>query len=283
MLKYVAAVGICVIFTACTLFGSGKKSEAIARVNSEYLYQDDIANLVPRGISKEDSIAIVRSFIDRWASKKLLIKVAEVNLNANKKAEFDTLIQQYKIDLYTKAYLEEIVKRTTDTIISESELRSYYNENKENFRSNGTLVRLRYVSLEKENPKYELIKSKFFDFRKSDKKFWDTYSLQLNSFAFNDSIWTELSQVYGKLRFITPENRETYIIPGKTIQKTEGKSAYFVKISNVIDKNQVAPFQYLKPTLREVILNKRKLELIKKFEKEITDDAIKDKKYEVYK
>ncbi len=282
MLKFAAAVGICMIFTACTLFGSGKKSEAIARVNSEYLYQDDIANLVPRGISKEDSIAIVRNFIDRWASKKLLIKVAEVNLNANKKAEFDTLIQQYKIDLYTKAYLEEIVKRTTDTVISESELRSYYNENKENFRTNGTLVRLRYVSLEKENPKYELIKSKFFDFRKSDKKFWDTYSLQLNSFAFNDSIWTELSQVYGKLRFITPENRETYMIPGKTIQKTEGKSAYFVKISNVIDKNQVAPFSYLKPTLREVILNKRKLELIKKFEKEITDDAIKDKKYEVY-
>jgi hypothetical protein len=282
MLKFAAAVGICMIFTACTLFGSGKKSEAIARVNSEYLYQDDIANLVPRGISKEDSIAIVRNFIDRWASKKLLIKVAEVNLNANKKAEFDTLIQQYKIDLYTKAYLEEIVKRTTDTVIFESELRSYYNENKENFRTNGTLVRLRYVSLEKENPKYELIKSKFFDYRKSDKKFWDTYSLQLNSFAFNDSIWTELSQVYGKLRFITPENRETYIIPGKTIQKTEGKSAYFVKISNVIDKNQVAPFSYLKPTLREVILNKRKLELIKKFEKEITDDAIKDKKYEVY-
>jgi hypothetical protein len=39
----------------------------------------------------------------------------------------------------------------------------------------------------------------------------------------------------------------------------------------------------LKPTLKAVILNKRKLELIKKFEREITDDAIKDKKYEVYK
>ena len=90
-------------------------------------------------------------------------------------------------------------------------------------------------------------------------------------------------QVYDKLRFITPDNRESYILSGKTIQKIEDKNVYFVKISNVIDKNQVAPYQYLKPTLREVILNKRKLELIKKFEKEITDDAIKDKKYEVYK
>jgi hypothetical protein len=283
MLKFVTAVVVSLVFTACTFFDSNKNTEAIARVNSDYLYAADIANLVPPGISKEDSIVIVRSFIDRWASKKLLIKVAEVNLNKSKKAEFDTLIQQYKIDLYTKAYLEEIVKRTTDTVISEIELRNYYNENKENFKSNGTLVRLRYISLQKDNPKVDLIKSKFFDFRKSDKKFWDTYTLQLNSFAFNDSIWTELSQVYDKLRFITPDNRDSYISPGKTIQKIEDKNVYFVKISNVIDKNQVAPYQYLKPTLREVILNKRKLELIKKFEKEITDDAIKDKKYEVYK
>ena len=283
MLKFVTAVVVSLVFTACTFFDSNKNTQAIARVNSDYLYAADIANLVPPGISKEDSIVIVRSFIDRWASKKLLIKVAEVNLNKSKKAEFDTLIQQYKIDLYTKAYLEEIVKRTTDTVISEIELRNYYNENKENFKSNGTLVRLRYISLQKDNPKVDLIKSKFFDFRKSDKKFWDTYTLQLNSFAFNDSIWTELSQVYDKLRFITPDNRDSYISPGKTIQKIEDKNVYFVKISNVIDKNQVAPYQYLKPTLREVILNKRKLELIKKFEKGITDDAIKDKKYEVYK
>jgi hypothetical protein len=35
--------------------------------------------------------------------------------------------------------------------------------------------------------------------------------------------------------------------------------------------------------LKEVIVNQRKLELIKKIEKEITDDAIKNKDYEIYK
>jgi len=119
MLKFVVVIGLSVVFASCTIFSSNKKSKSIARVNSDYLYKDDIANLVPPGISKEDSIVIVRSFIDRWASKKLLIKVAEVNLSDAKKAAFDTLVQQYKIDLYTKAYLEEIVKRTTDTVISE--------------------------------------------------------------------------------------------------------------------------------------------------------------------
>ena len=88
-------------------------------------------------------------------------------------------------------------------------------ENKENFRTNGTLVRLRYVNLPKDNPKYETIKSKFFDFRKSDKKFWDTYALQFKSFAMNDSVWVEMSQVYSKLPFINPDNRDSYIVAGK--------------------------------------------------------------------
>ena len=282
MLKYVV-IGLMIGCTSCNLFKSDSKTTAIARVNSDYLYQEDIANLIPPGIAKEDSIVIVRNFIDRWAAQKLLIRVAEVNLNANKKAEFDTLIQQYKVDLYTKAYLEEVVKRTTDTVVTLAELKAYYKENKENFKTNGTLVRLRYINIKKDNPKYEIIKSKFFDFRKSDKKFWDTYSMQLNSFALNDSIWVDMSQVYTKLPFINPDNRDEYKRSGKTIQKTEAGNNYLVKISNVIDKNQIAPFDYLRPTLQEVIINKRKLELIKNFEKEIIDDAIKDKKYEVYK
>ena len=282
MLKYVV-IGLMIGCTSCNLFKSDSKTTAIARVNSDYLYKEDITNLIPPGIAKEDSIVIVRNFIDRWAAQKLLIRVAEVNLNANKRAEFDTLIQQYKVDLYTKAYLEEVVKRTTDTVVTLAELKAYYKENKENFKTNGTLVRLRYINIKKDNPKYEIIKSKFFDFRKSDKKFWDTYSMQLNSFALNDSIWVDMSQVYAKLPFINPDNRDEYILSGKTIQKTEAGNNYLVKISNVIDKNQIAPFDYLRPTLQEVIINKRKLELIKNFEKEIIDDAIKDKKYEVYK
>ena len=283
-MKFIAfGLGLLGLFSACNFFTPDKKPLAIARVNDSYLFREDIKDLVPAGTSIEDSTVIVRNFIDRWASQKLLIHAAELNLNSEKKTEFDALIKQYRIDLYTKAYLEAVVKRTVDTSISNSELRAYYDQNKENFKTNGTLVRLRYVNLKKDNPKYETIKSKFFDFKASDKKFWDTYALQCNSFALNDSVWVELSQIYGKLPFITPDTRDDYIVSGKSIQQADQTNMYLVKIRAVIDKNQIGPFDYLKPTLREVILNKRKLELIKKFEKEITDDAIKDKKYEVYK
>ena len=271
------------VFSSCNFFNKEVKPTAIARVNNNYLFEEELNNLVPKGTSKQDSIQIVRSFIDRWASQKLLINAAELNIDSEDKAAFDELIKQYKIDLYTKAYIEKVVKKTLDTIISEQDLEAYYKNNKENFKTNGSLVRLRYINLSKDNPKFETIKSKFLDFKKSDKKFWETYALQCKSFALNDSIWVDLNSIYDKLPFINPDNRDQYIASGKTIQHSDSLDVYLVKIRQTIDKNQIAPFEYLKPTLKEVILNKRKLELIKKFEKEITDDAITDKDYEIYK
>jgi len=167
--------------------------------------------------------------------------------------------------------------------LGQEELKKYYNENKENFKTNGTLVRLRFVNLAKENPRFETIRSKFFDYNKKDKKFWDTYALQFKSFAMNDSVWVDMSQVYVKLPVINPDNRDELMQAGKKIQIQDKGDVYLIKVTNVIDKNQISPFDYIKPTLKEVILNKRKLELIKKFEKEIIDDAIKNKDYETYK
>ena len=268
---------------SCNYFKPEKKAQSIARVGKSYLYKSDIATLVPAGTTKEDSLLLVRDFIDRWASQKLLIEAAERNLSDAKKSEYNTLIKQYKIDLYTKAYIEEVVKRTVDTVVSQEELKKYYEENKENFRTNGTLVRLRYINVSKDNPRFGTIRSKFFDYSKKDKKFWETYALQCKNFAMNDTVWVDMSQVYTKLPFITPDNRDEFVIAGKRIEKTVENNVYLVKITNVIDKNQISPFEFSKPTLKEVLLNKRKLELIKKFEKDITNDAIKNNDYEIYK
>lgn len=268
---------------SCDYFKPEQKSQSIARVGKNYLYKSDIAKLVPAGTSKEDSLLLVRDFIDRWASQKLLIEAAERNLSDAKKKEYSSLIKQYEIDLYTSAYIEEIVKSTVDTVVTQEELKKYYEENKENFKANGTLVRLRYVNLSKENPRFETIKNKFFNYSKKDKKFWDTYALQCKSFAMNDSVWVDMSQVYAKLPVITPDNRDEVIRPGKKLQIQDNDDTYLIKVTNVLDKNQILPFEYSKSTLKEVLLNKRKLELIKKFEKDITNDAIKNNDYEIYK
>ncbi|WP_052123265.1 hypothetical protein [Flavobacterium beibuense] len=268
---------------SCNYFQKEAKPHAVARVNDSYLYEEEINKLVPAGTSKEDSLAIVKSYIDRWATQKLLYNAAELNLGAEKQEEFNELVRQYKIDLYTKAYIEELVKRSVDTVVADAELKAYYDANKENFRTTGTLVKLKYIHLLKDHPKFASIKEKFSSNKKTDIKALSDIAIQFKSYAFNDTTWVDMNQVYRKLPFITPENRDTYISSNMSYQYPDSTDVYLVKVSKVLGKNEISPYEYIRPTLEQLIINGRKFELIKKFEKDITDDAIKNKDYEIYK
>jgi hypothetical protein len=271
------------LLTSCDYFKIAKEPEAIARVGDVFLYRKDIIDLVPKGTSKKDSISIVKTFIGNWATQKILYNAAEYNLTDNQIFEYKNLIEQYKVDLYTKAYLEELVKRQIDTVISEDQIQKYYAANKQYFKNSSELVKLRYINLVKENPKLDKIRAKFTSFTKKDKNELEALSIEFKSYAFNDSLWVDINQVYEKLPFINVNNKEAYIKSGLNFQQSDSTTVWLVKINKVSSENEASPLQFLRPTIKQVILNSRKLELVKTIEKEITNDAIKKNKYEIYK
>ena len=282
-MQRILVIAILFSFISCDYFKKPQEPEAIARVGENYLFKEDILNLVPKGTSKADSVAIVKAYIDRWATQNLLLNAAEVNLSDDKQEEFKQLINQYKTDLFTKAYLEELVIRKIDTTVTDEEINHYYEKNKQFFKNGSELVKLRYINLVKENPKFEKIKAKFTSFTEKDKKELNDLSIQFKSYAFNDSVWVDINQVYEKLPFINMDNKQQYVADGLNYQYPDSTTIWLVKVRQVLPKESPAPLQFIKPTIKQVIINNRKLELVKTIEKEITDDAIKDKKFEIYK
>jgi hypothetical protein len=192
-------------------------------------------------------------------------------------------MDQYKVDLYTKAYIEELVIRQVDTLVTEKQIVDYYEKNKQYFKNPAELVKLRYINLVKENPKFAKIKAKFTSFTKKDRKGLEELAVQFKSYAFNDSIWVDINQVYEKLPFLTEENKNKYISNGSYFQYLDSTTLWLVKVNKVLPKDNATPLEFLKPTLKQIIINNRKLELVNTIEKEITNDAINDKKYEIYK
>ncbi|WP_445715328.1 hypothetical protein [Flavobacterium sp.] len=279
---WIAIAFLVVSVSSCDYFKPPRKAKAIARVGESYLFESDITNLVPKGTSKQDSLAIVKSFIERWATQKILFEAAEKNIGKDKVDEYNVLIQQYKVDLYTKAYLENLVIRQIDTVVTEKEIEEYYKNNKQYFKNSSELVKLRYINLVKENPKFAKIKSKFSSFTKKDKKELEQMAVKFKSYAFNDSIWVDINQVYEKVPFINIENKSKYIASGINFQYPDSTTIWLVKVNKVLPKDSPTPLEFLKPTIKQIILNNRKLILINKLEKEITNDAIKDDYYEIY-
>ena len=113
---------------------------------------------------------VVQNFINRWATQQLFVDGALVNLSETEQDEFNKLVKQYKNDLYTKAYIEALVKKNMNTTVSKEEAETYYNLNKDIFRLNEELLKFRYIHLDANIINYNEIEQKFRRFNKNDKK-----------------------------------------------------------------------------------------------------------------
>ena len=282
MIKKVIFTCVVVLCVSCNFFKETDDRIPVARVGESYLYQDDIENIVADGTSSEDSILLVNNFITRWATQELLIDGAKRNLPETQQEEFNKLVTQYKNDLFTKAYLEALVNKYIDTTIIAAEAQSIYDTNKETFKLNEELVKLRYISMPLNAINKDEVERRFKRYNKDDKDYFNGVALQFKSYSFNDSIWVKLSQAAEKIPVVNAENKTELLKKSNFIQLKDSLNLYLMQINDVLQQNDYAPLEYVKPTIDQIIINKRKLELIKQLEKDITKDAIKNNQFEIY-
>ena len=184
-----------------------KSSEIIAIVNTAKLFKEDLKNVLPQNISKEDSVVLVNSFINDWAIKQLLLSKAESNNSLEDINEMNDLVNDYRESLLINNYKETLIKQQLDTVIDDTEIEDFYSKSKGNFRLNEELVKIKYLHF---NHKV-ISKKEFLKLFKSDKiedlEALEKQQLSFKYYQFNDSVWTQLDKVLLKLPF-SKENLE---------------------------------------------------------------------------
>tara|TARA_R110002050_G_scaffold214797_3_gene350952 strand:+ start:383 stop:1234 length:852 start_codon:yes stop_codon:yes gene_type:complete len=273
---------ISLLFTSCDFFKKSDNRTPIARVNESYLYKEDIEDIVPKGTTKEDSTLMVNAYVNRWARQLLLMDGALVNLSEEKQTGFSKLVEQYKVDLYTKAYLEGLVKKNIDTLVQPEEAQLFYEANKESFKLNDNLIQFRYISLPLNPVNLDSIKTRFKRFKAKDKSYLDSISVQFISYSLNDSLWLKLNRVADKIPIITETNKNQLLKKTNFLQLKDSLNLYLMQVNDVRLQNDYAPLNYVNSSIKKIVINKRKLELIKQLENDITKDAIKNNQFQIY-
>ncbi|MEH6535502.1 MAG: peptidyl-prolyl cis-trans isomerase [Psychroserpens sp.] len=282
-MKKIALFVICITTLAsCDFFKKSDDRIPVARVGERYLYQEDIIDIVVEGTPKDDSTQIVNTFINRWATQQLLLDGAERNLSEQKQEDFNKMVDQYKNDLYTKAYLEALVKKSIDTVVDEAQAKQVFEANKESFKLNEELVKFRYITIPQNAINEDEIKLRFKRFDAEDKRYLDSISVQFKTYSLNDSVWVKASQITEKISVLNSKNKKELLKKSNFVQLKDSLDLYLMQIKDVLSQNDLAPLEYVRPTIEQIVINKRKLELIKLLEKDITKDAIKNKQFEIY-
>ena len=258
------------------------KEEVIARVGSVYLYRTDLERELDLFINKDDSILKTRNFIDQWARNQIILQQAKINLNLEEIESLDALIDQYKIDLYSNTYKQTVLNKSIDTIISVQELDSFLIQNQSIFKLNSPLYQVRYIQLPHDNVDVNEIKRSFQRFNTEDVYFLDSLSFQFTNHILVDSVWINKSNLLSEISFLNQENLNKYIKKSQFFEIEDSLGVYLFFVKNHLMKGDIPPNEVLSPTIKNIIMNQRKLKFNKQFEKDILHDAIKSKTYEIY-
>ena len=263
-------------------FENNSKEEPIARVKDNFLFFSEIQESLDENMSQNDSILAVNSAINNWASKKLLFEKAIFNLSNSKQNELDQLVRSYESDLYISNYEKEWLKTRVDTIVSNDQLQSYYNENKNKFRLRQDILLARFIELPIENFNKTQIVRSFRRLNFQDKIYLDSISLQFKSSFINDSVWLRPELFFNKFKIENKIKYNRYLRKKSFFEIKDLESLYLVYISDIQKKNDYAPMSYVKPTLVQILLNKRKLDMKKQLKTDILKQGIAENNFEIY-
>ena len=279
MKRLILLILSCIILAGCSNFSNNNSNNLVARAGENFLYENDL----PEYTSKDDSLIKISSFIEAWAKEKVLYDLSMINLSQSKRAEIDGLVENYKVDLYINSYKDLIVNSKIDSIVTAEQIDSFYTLNINNFKLNENLVKYRYIKVPNDNININRIRRYIVRINEQDRYFLDSLNFQFADLKLNDSIWFTERDVISSIDFINQNNKSKYFIKNRLFTIEESNYTNLFIVDDILKSGNIPPISYLYERIKSTIVNQRKLNLLKNLNKEILNDALKSRKYEVYK
>ena len=267
------------VLTSC-IYSPQKESEIIASYENSYLLKNEFLKLM-NDVQIKDSLTRANYIINEWATEKILIDYARLNLDDKKIDTIEYLVQKYRSSLLTESYLEALINSEIDLKVDSLEIDSVFNTNKELFFLKNDIFKHLFIKipLNFSDPD-EVIKS-FKNYRTNDQLFLDSISFRYSSFLLNNISWSTQKEIRDNFYFID-DTRFYTLKKNKFLKYEDSLGLYLIKIIDSRNSGEYSPKSYILPTLEYISLNNKKRMLSSKIKSEILSNAILKKKLEIY-
>ncbi len=126
---YIIAAAL--LLSSCDYFMPKQSHDKLlAQVGNQELRVSDVQEIFPAGISRGDSIELLKNYIHNWARKCVMAAKAEKYLDNNRK-DITHEVNDYKMSLLAYRYEMQYVERELNTSVSEQELKDYHKQTAE--------------------------------------------------------------------------------------------------------------------------------------------------------
>jgi hypothetical protein len=266
---------------SCSSFFKKKSERTLARVYDDYLYESDLKGVVVPGSLPKDSLLVTRNFIDNWVRQRLIIQQAEKNLSSDQ-LDFSRQLENYKNSLTIYAYENALVQQKLDTLITEEEIQNYYDANQQNFLLKDNIVQVLYVKLPLKTTISKQIKKLLSSDDQEEKtKLADLCEKNAADYFLDSENWLLFNDVLKQVPIKT-YNQEEFLKNHRDLEYQDSMYVYLVRFKDFKIKESVSPLNFEKQRIHDIILNKRKIELIGRMQEDLYSNAQKKNVFEIY-
>ncbi|HMN04239.1 MAG TPA: hypothetical protein PKD45_00810 [Flavobacteriales bacterium] len=271
-----AAIIAALPLVACTQ-ADDPADKVVAVAYGDKLYWSDLRMVVPVTASPEDSAAIARRYLDNWARDRVILHMAEQNLDKGQ-INLEAQMKAYRESLLTFAYEQALVSQNLDTVVSGSEIQEYYDKNIANFQLKDNMVRARWFKLRDNDPK--MLRRVEQMWRSNDRE--ELHKLELLLARQGTPImdthddWMEFSTLQLQVP-LRPENPTDWLQRQSKVVATDSTGTYFVSFQDHRLKDSTSPIDLVEGQIRSIIINQRKLKLVERMREELYTNAVANK------
>ena len=278
-----------VIFAGCDLIRRKKEQQVtvperkpVARVNDKYLYQDELVGIVDQNSTAEDSAARATAYINSWVRKQLIIAEAMKRIDINE-AAVERKVLDYRYSLIGYEYQNFYIQQHLNDSISEKEIENYYSGHSDNFILKQNIVRGTYIKVPKTAPRTGKVKDMLFSIKEKDQNELKSYCLSFSvAYHLSDSSWIEFDKLVVNSPMAEIPNKIQFLQTNPFYETSDTDFLYFLKVDDYKISDNVSPLEFVKERIRNILLNKRKVELARTLEDEVYENAVKQKNFEIF-
>lgn len=253
-------------------------SKRIVSVGEVSLYESDIKNIT-FGMTVEDSISFVNRYVKSWIRNELLLEKAKMNLT-KEELNVEEQVKSYRESLLINQYKQKYVKQHLDTLVQQEEVEEYVQKYAENFILSEPIYQFYFARILSKN-KGDIKKIKKI-FAKDSLDLTKDYELESSTLLVSyDEDWYTAREIFALL----PENIETKKIRLQrhlTVKEKGKDKTFLIKIRKMIPAGKVSPATYVTKKVKEIIVHKRKINIAKKLEYDVYEDAKKNNLFKIY-
>lgn len=243
----------------------------LVSVNGRTLYKSDVEEVLPKGITGQDSIDATQKYIRMWVDSELMY--AKASQNIVNQDQIEALVKSYERSLIVNSYQEQLLREQLAKNVPESELRSYYDNNSDRFLLDENIVKGLFL-------KVPLASAQLKDFRKWYKQSTEEAVENIEKNTLKGAVqydyfydkWLDFEGVVDNIPFVV-DNGEQFLKNNKSYEMQDSSYVYLLNIKEYKLKGSQTPYEYIKVQLRDMFLEARKKDFMKQVSNDLYEKA----------